>query len=84
MSDPVECYSGFSFGERPRAFEWQGQRLQVVEVIARWRTPDGWGFRVRASVGQVFELLYCEQKNEWQVSQPINLNIHPQPSKEPP
>jgi hypothetical protein len=40
MSDPVECHSGYAYGERPVTFNWQGQRQEVVEILARWRT-DG-------------------------------------------
>jgi hypothetical protein len=48
MSDPiqVECYSGYTYAQEPRAFTWRGQRYEVERVIKRWRTPQGPGFRV--------------------------------------
>ena len=65
MTDAVECYSGSAYGERPVAFQWQGQRLQVSEVLERRRTPDGKKFQVRSSAGQLFELFYREHDDTW-------------------
>ena len=28
----VECYAGHRFPERPRAFDWEGERIEVEEV----------------------------------------------------
>ena len=42
----VECYSGHTYAQEPRAFEWRGQRYEVVRVVKRWRTPTGPAFRV--------------------------------------
>lgn len=70
MSDLVECHSGSEYAERPTAVHWQGQRLGVAEVEARWRIPGGRKFRVRTVDGQVFELLYVELYDEWRIHQP--------------
>jgi hypothetical protein len=45
----VECYSGYTYAQEPRAFEWQGQRYQVRHIAKRWRTPVGPAFRVEVS-----------------------------------
>jgi hypothetical protein len=37
----VECYSGYTYAQEPRAFEWDGERYEVVRVVKRWRTPTG-------------------------------------------
>ena len=42
----VECYSGHTYAQEPRAFEWEGLRYQVGRVVKRWRTPAGPCFRV--------------------------------------
>lgn len=70
MSDLVECHSGSEYAERPTALWWNGQRLEVAEVEARWRIPGGVKFRVRTTDGQVFELLYVELYDEWRIHQP--------------
>jgi hypothetical protein len=68
--DRVECHSGGEYAERPTALHWNGQRLEVAEVEARWRIPGGKKFRVRTRDGQVFELLYVELYDEWRIHQP--------------
>jgi hypothetical protein len=42
----VECYSGYTYAQEPRAVEWHGQRYEVKRIARRWRTPQGPGFRV--------------------------------------
>jgi hypothetical protein len=69
LSELVECHSGYAYGERPVAFTWQGQRQEVVEILARWRSPDGRIFRVRAAGGWIFELLYHERDEVWHIQQ---------------
>ena len=63
----VECHSGYTYGERPIALHWQGERLMIVEMQARWRNPGGPCFRVRTEDGRVFELSYAEGPGEWQI-----------------
>ncbi len=67
MSDMVECHSDYTYPERPTALTWEGQRLEVADVLREWRSPSGKGFRVRTIDGQEFELLYYEDANEWQI-----------------
>jgi hypothetical protein len=69
MSDIVECYSGYEYPERPRAFHWQGQRMEVKAVLQTWRTPQGKRFRVQTENMQVFELVYIEPEDDWLVEQ---------------
>lgn len=64
----VECYSGHSYAQEPRAFTWQGQRRVVAAVERAWRTPFGPHFRVRAEDGARFELAYDEQSDEWKLN----------------
>jgi hypothetical protein len=65
----VECHSGYTYGERPVALRWQGERLIIQAIEARWRTPDGPSFRVRTEDGRSFELSYRTLPEEWQVTQ---------------
>ena len=68
--DVVECHSGYTYGERPTALVWQGERFLVVAVEATWRIPAGRCFRVRVLDGRVFELFYGELYDEWRVHLP--------------
>jgi hypothetical protein len=66
----VECRSDAEYAERPVAFFWQAQRLEIAEILSRWRTPDGKRFRVRTTDGQIFELFYDPAVDRWQIRQP--------------
>jgi len=70
MPESVECHSGYTYGERPVAFQWEGERLIVAEIEARWRLPRGPAFRVRTQDDRVFELFYNEPQGEWVIRVP--------------
>ena len=61
----VECYSGYTYAERPVAFVWRGRRYVIGCVLKRWRSPNGHNFRVRIPDGDQFELICYEAKDEW-------------------
>jgi hypothetical protein len=68
--DVVECRSDTEYAERPLALTWQGQRLEIAEILARWRGPNDKGFRVKTADGRAFELTYREVLDEWHI-QPL-------------
>ncbi len=70
MDALVECRSGSSYPETPVALTWEGRRREVREILERWRSPQGIHFRVQTEDGQVFELMYEEQADRWQIHQP--------------
>ena len=69
----VECYSGHTYAQEPRAFEWEGLRYQVERVVKRWRTPAGPCFRVEVSgisnlnslISNLVDLTYLESTDQW-------------------
>jgi hypothetical protein len=69
----VECYSGHTYAQEPRAFEWEGQRYQVEQVVKRWRTPAGPCFRVEVAgisnlkslISHFVDLTYLESTDQW-------------------
>jgi hypothetical protein len=63
----VECYAGASYPTEPRAVWWAGQRYSVVQVLARWMTPTGPGWRVEAEAGASFQLHYQTTADRWQI-----------------
>ena len=69
LKPPVECYSGSAYAERPIALRWDGQRLEVVDVEERWRTPEGMCFRVRVEDRRRFELIYNESNDIWEINE---------------
>jgi hypothetical protein len=67
MSDLVECHSGFAYADRPVALTWEGQRLEISQILAEWLTPEEKHFRVRTTDGREFELAYSPAMDEWQI-----------------
>ncbi len=69
----VECYSGYTYAQEPRAFEWEGRRYDVERIVKRWRTPAGPCFRVEVagisnlqSLNSNFvDLTYLESTDQW-------------------
>jgi len=71
MSEPetgrVECYSGHTYTQEPRAVIWQGCRYAVTAVVSRWRTPEGPAFRVQTEQGQQIDVYYREVEDLWMI-----------------
>ncbi len=68
--DDVECLSDSIYAERPIALTWEGRRLEITEILARWRTPRERCFRVRTRDQAVFDLT-LDETDGW--------HIHPIP-----
>ena len=43
----VECYAGYRGEETPRALFFGARRLEVVEIIDRWLSPEHLYFKLR-------------------------------------
>lgn len=65
--DRVECYSGYTYAQEPRAVGWHGRRFEVDRVERRWRTPEGPAFRVITTTGTKFDLYYAEGADLWTI-----------------
>jgi hypothetical protein len=74
----VECYSGYTYAQEPRAVEWQGQRYEVKRILKRWRTPQGPHFRVEVAgishgqspMSRLVDLTYSEIEDKWTMTVP--------------
>lgn len=69
MPELVECLSDIEYAERPMAFCWQGERQNIHQVIASWRTPQAKWFRVLGEEGQIYDLCYTYTLDAWSVIQ---------------
>ncbi|RJR40962.1 MAG: hypothetical protein C4567_10220 [Deltaproteobacteria bacterium] len=67
MSAKVSTYSGSRLHERPLSFTWQGQRLEVREILKQGYGPDSLFFKVAASDGGVYLLEYHGAADSWEV-----------------
>jgi len=61
----VNCYSGHTYAERPRSFEWEDIEYKVVEVEKEWQEPGERHFQVRTEDNKLFQLCYNETEREW-------------------
>ena len=69
----VECYSGSRHPDRPKAFRWQGKRLEIDEVELQWcsqgaayDSPTLYHYQVRTAAGR-FHLVYDSEKDVWSI-----------------
>jgi hypothetical protein len=65
--DKVECLSGQTYADRPTAIIWEGRRIGIKSIEARWRTPGGRRFLIKTEDDKVYELNYQEAKDEWSI-----------------
>ncbi|MDP2949465.1 MAG: hypothetical protein Q8P22_07995 [Chloroflexota bacterium] len=64
----VDAYAGATYPEEPRAFMWQGQRVELARVEAQWREPGKSMWLVVDTAGGRFRMSYEVERGEWQVS----------------
>ena len=62
----VECYAGHRGDEEPRWLWIDGERVEVVEILERWREPGARFFRVRAGDGKSYLLVH--EGGDWALS----------------
>ncbi len=62
----VECYSGHTYAQEPRAFVYEGQRRTVAALHRIWREPSGPCFEVLADDCSTYRLMYDEAADQWQ------------------
>ena len=65
----VECHSEFEYAQRPVAFRWQGERIQIDEIVSQWRTPTGKSFQVSTEDGRAFKIIFTEHTEQWDIRQ---------------
>lgn len=65
--DKVECLSGQTYADRPIAFFWEGRRIPIQSIEARWRFPRGRRFLIKTEDESLFELNYLEHEDEWSI-----------------
>jgi hypothetical protein len=68
----VECYAGAKADETPRRLTWEGQTMDVEEVLDRWHQieskpewPRANYFKTRCSDGHEYLLKHDLESDEW-------------------
>jgi hypothetical protein len=64
----VDCYSGASYGERPKAIIWHSTKIVVSQVLSSQLSPDGKVFEVKLENGWTVTLRYFSQIDHWTAS----------------
>lgn len=64
----VECYAGYRGEETPRRFQIGSRRIEVVEVIDRWLSPDHRYFKVLGDDEGIYILRYDTSTNRWELT----------------
>ena len=67
MDAVVECYSGHTFPQYPKAILIDNVRLEIEVIETEWRSPQGKFFRVKTINGSIFVLFYDETSDNWQI-----------------
>ena len=65
----VSCYSGHTYAEEPRSFEWQGVAYEVDEIEKTWQEPGERHFQVRTGDNKLFKLCYNEVEKQWSITE---------------
>ena len=68
----VNCYSGYTYAERPTSFRWQGLEYEVEEIEKEWLEPGEKYFRVRSGDNKFFQLCYNDTNQKWSVKEILN------------
>jgi len=64
----VECYSGYTSEETPRRF-WMGSRkIEILEILDRWLSPDHRHFKIAGDDDAVYILRYDIQSDQWELT----------------
>ncbi len=67
MKVRVLCYEGYTAEELPRAVVIGDRRIEVTEIVDRWRGEDHEYFKIDASDGDRYILRLDRERREWEV-----------------
>ena len=65
----VECYSGYTYAERPKSFRWEGVEYEIEEIEKEWQEPGERCFQVRTGGNKLFKLCYNEKERQWSLTE---------------
>lgn len=65
MEIRVECHSGYAYAQRPAAFWWQQERLEVAELLAEMNLPGAKRFIVTTKDHRRWVIEYQIDADVW-------------------
>lgn len=63
----VECYAGSRGEQTPRRLRFADGRVEDVDVVRRWLTPEARGFELRACGGRRYAVLQSPATHAWEL-----------------
>ena len=67
MKVRVICHEGYRSEETPRAFFLGDRRIEVAQILDRWRGEDHEYVKLRGSDAALYILRYGAARDEWEV-----------------
>ncbi len=67
MKIRVISYEGYRAEETPRAFFLGDRRVEVAEILDRWRGEDHEYVKLRGSDGAIYIIRYAMARDEWEI-----------------
>ena len=68
MQIHVECYAGYKGEETPRRF-WMGERrIEVLEVLDRWLSPEHRYFKIAGDDTAMYILRHDIEAYQWELT----------------
>lgn len=67
VTDPVRCYAGWHYPDRPQAVFREESWLAVLEVIKQWQDPQGYHFLVNCEKDFQLKLFFDIKEDTWQI-----------------
>jgi len=68
MKVRVRCYAGHRGDEEPLSFDLEHRRLEVMEIVDRWLSPDHRYFKVKVHDAKVYILRHDDNTGEWELT----------------
>ncbi len=68
MKIRVQCYAGHRGEQEPRSFELEDRRVEVMEIVDRWLSPDHRYYKVQGYDGSVYILRHDELAGDWEMT----------------
>ena len=67
----VKCYSGHTYAEEPRSFQWRGAEYKVEAIKRAWQEPGERHFLVETEDNKTFQLCYNEVTKRWALTEVV-------------
>lgn len=64
----VECHAGYRVEETPLRFYLGERKVEVLEVVDRWLSPDHRYFKVKGDDAALYIIRYDVPSDEWELT----------------